>query len=293
MKNKKFIKNLSKAALVAAFTFTILGFSNTTAKAADNFNARIVKTKTAHMYSYTNGKFKDTGKTVAISTILKNPTSKSSYWKGSGKDYWVKESDCTNNVSFRDVREASKYMNGDHSPKSTIACDVYYIPTTKGNYTKQRISKDHNLGIEYLATNSSGDKFYVTNKNSYIKMENVDLPSRVVFHALQYLGNPYVYGGNSLTNGIDCSGFTKAIYAHFGYTLNRVSADQVKNGSSVSTSLETLHQGDLVFYKYNGNNISHVAIYIGSGKIIHASDERTGIIIGNLGSPCAAKRIIK
>ena len=184
-------------------------------------------------------------------------------------------------------------MKGDHSPKSTIACDVYYIPTTKGNYTKQRISKDHNLGIEYLATNSSGDKFYVTSKNSYIKMENVDLPSRVVFHALQYLGNPYVYGGNSLTNGIDCSGFTKAIYAHFGYTLNRVSADQVKNGSSVSTSLETLHQGDLVFYKYNGNNISHVAIYIGSGKIIHASDERTGIIIGNLGSPCAARRIIK
>ena len=114
--------------------------------------------------------------------------------------------------------------------------------------------------------------------------------SSVVAYAKRFLGNPYVWGGSSLTNGTDCSGFTMAVYAHFGYSLNRSSYTQVYNGRSVS--LGALEPGDLLFYKYGGSTISHVAIYIGGGQIIHASTEETGIIISGMGSPCAARRII-
>ena len=112
----------------------------------------------------------------------------------------------------------------------------------------------------------------------------------VASYASQFIGNPYVYGGSSLTNGTDCSGFTMSVYAHFGYSLNRSSYTQVYNGKSVS--LSALLPGDLLFYKYNSSTISHVAMYIGGGQIIHASTEETGIIISGMGSPCAARRII-
>ena len=112
----------------------------------------------------------------------------------------------------------------------------------------------------------------------------------IVAYAKQFLGNPYVYGGASLTNGTDCSGFTMSVYAHFGYGLSRSSYTQVNNGRAVSMS--SLQPGDLLFYKYGGSTISHVAIYIGGGQIIHASTEETGIIISGMGSPCAARRII-
>jgi cell wall-associated NlpC family hydrolase len=81
-----------------------------------------------------------------------------------------------------------------------------------------------------------------------------------------------------------------SIYAHFGYSLNRVSAEQAKNGRSVS--LSELQPGDLLFYNYSGSRISHVAMYIGGGQIIHASTEETGIIISGMGSPCCARRIV-
>lgn len=112
----------------------------------------------------------------------------------------------------------------------------------------------------------------------------------IVSYAKRFLGNPYVYGGASLTNGTDCSGFTMSVYAHFGYGLSRSSYTQVNNGRAVS--MNSLKPGDLLFYKYGGSTISHVAIYIGGGQIIHASTESTGIIISGMGSPCAARRIV-
>ena len=82
----------------------------------------------------------------------------------------------------------------------------------------------------------------------------------------------------------------RSVYAHFGYSLNRSSYTQVYNGRAVSMS--ALLPGDLLFYKYNSSTISHVAMYIGGGQIIHASTPSTGIIISGMGSPCAARRII-
>lgn len=137
---------------------------------------------------------------------------------------------------------------------------------------------------------SSNNNTQTTPKQSYGDSSSSGGASAVVAYAKQFLGNPYVWGGSSLTNGTDCSGFTMSVYAHFGYSLNRSSYTQVYNGRSVSMS--ELQPGDLLFYKYGGSTISHVAIYIGGGQIIHASTEETGIIISGMGSPCAARRII-
>lgn len=100
----------------------------------------------------------------------------------------------------------------------------------------------------------------------------------IVEYAKQFLGNRYVYGGTSLTNGTDCSGFTMGVFGHFGYGLPRTSGSQAASTRSVSSS--DVKPGDLFFYG-SGGHVSHVAIYIGSGMIIHASNPRTGIKISN------------
>lgn len=117
----------------------------------------------------------------------------------------------------------------------------------------------------------------------------------IVSYARQFLGNPYVYGGSSLTRGTDCSGFTQQIMRNFGVSIQRSSSMQyANNGYSVSSN--NLQKGDLLFYGYNGR-VSHVAIYIGGGQVIHANDERTGIITSSAfpsrGKPfIGAKRVI-
>ena len=100
-----------------------------------------------------------------------------------------------------------------------------------------------------------------------------ELRAQIVDFALQFEGNPYVYGG---TNGADCSGFVMSVFAQFGYSLPRVAADQYYQ--SVQKSVADLEPGDLVFY---GSGISHVALYIGDGQIIHASTSASGIKISN------------
>lgn len=121
--------------------------------------------------------------------------------------------------------------------------------------------------------------------NTYVKEKTAsttnktDIRNQVVAYAKQFLGNPYVYGGNSLTNGVDCSGFTQQILKKFGYSINRTSKTQILNGTRVNAN--ELLPGDLVFYGYSGV-ISHVAMYIGDGKIIHANSSKTGIITSNL-----------
>ena len=108
-------------------------------------------------------------------------------------------------------------------------------------------------------------------------------------YAVQFVGNPYVYGGTSLTNGTDCSGFTQSVMANFGIYIARTAADQAYGGTSVSVS--DIQPGDLLFYS-DGSGISHVALYIGGGQIVHAATESQGIIISsyNYDSPVCAAR---
>lgn len=109
----------------------------------------------------------------------------------------------------------------------------------------------------------------------------------VVAYAKQFLGNPYLYGGTSLTNGADCSGFTQSVYSHFGINTGRSSRDQAARGKVISVS--DAKPGDLLFYA-SGDYINHVAIYIGGGQVIHASNPTTGICISpaNYRTPCKA-----
>ena len=105
----------------------------------------------------------------------------------------------------------------------------------------------------------------------------LSIREEMVQFALQYVGNPYVWGGTSLTNGADCSGFVLAVHNHFGYALPRVAADQY--AASRKKDISALEPGDLVFY---GNGISHVAMYIGDGQIVHAANSRLGIIVSDI-----------
>ena len=97
-------------------------------------------------------------------------------------------------------------------------------------------------------------------------------------YAKQFLGNRYVWGGASLTNGTDCSGFTMQILGKYGVSLPHSSSAQPGCGTIINSS--DAQPGDLFFYG-SGSSISHVAIYIGDGQIVHASNSRDGIKVSN------------
>lgn len=111
----------------------------------------------------------------------------------------------------------------------------------------------------------------------------------VASYAGQFVGNPYVYGGTSLTNGADCSGFTQSVFANFGISIPRTAAAQASSGTPVD--LSEIQAGDLLFY-YGDSGIGHVTIYMGNGQVVHASNASTGITISDYGyrTPCSARR---
>ena len=99
--------------------------------------------------------------------------------------------------------------------------------------------------------------------------------SQLVNYALQFVGNRYVWGGTSLTNGVDCSGFTMRVMQKFGVSLPHYSGSQAQMGKKVTSA--TMKPGDLIFYAGSNGKVNHVAIYIGNGRIVHAASRRSGI----------------
>ncbi len=118
-----------------------------------------------------------------------------------------------------------------------------------------------------------------------------DVRVDLVNYAKQFLGRPYVWGGTSLTNGADCSGFVLSVFKKYGVSLPHYSGSQAKMGTQIS--LSEAKPGDLVFYAKNGT-VNHVAIYIGNRQVIHASSPRTGIKISNASyrTPYCVRRIL-
>ena len=135
------------------------------------------------------------------------------------------------------------------------------------------------------------------NKSCYYTLTSVQAASQeartreeIVNFAIQFVGNPYVWGGTSLTNGADCSGFVQSVYAHFGYYIPRVAEAQAGYGMQIPVS--SAEPGDLIFYARNGY-VYHVSMYIGGGKVVQAANKNVGIITSGIGGDAVwATRII-
>lgn len=115
--------------------------------------------------------------------------------------------------------------------------------------------------------------------------------SAIASYGLKFVGNPYVYGGSSLTNGTDCSGFTMSVFKKFGISLPRTSGAQSGVGKKISPS--SAKAGDLIFYA-SGGRVNHVALCIGGGRVVHASNPRVGITTSNINyrTPYCARRVL-
>ena len=115
--------------------------------------------------------------------------------------------------------------------------------------------------------------------------------SAIASYGLKFVGNPYVYGGSSLTHGTDCSGFTMSVFKKFGISLPRTSGEQSRVGKKISPS--SAQAGDLIFYA-SGGRVNHVALCIGGGRVVHASNPRVGITVSNLyyRTPYCARRVL-
>lgn len=142
---------------------------------------------------------------------------------------------------------------------------------------------------EEVTTEATTEAVKVTVK---VEDKKTSLRKNMVSYAKKFLGNRYVYGGTSLTKGTDCSGFTMRIYQKFGYRIPRTSRAQASASKKISS--REMKQGDLIFYG-SGKRVSHVAMYIGNGKVIHASNRKDGIKISkwNYRTPIKIGRFIK
>lgn len=167
--------------------------------------------------------------------------------------------------------------------------------------------------LEYIETTGDWVKIDLDGEEAYVSAEYVTLETKLstaitmtellygegvsdvrielVEYAKQFVGNPYVWGGTSLTKGADCSGFVLSVYKKFGIKVSHSSRAQAVEGKKISYS--DLLPGDLVFY--GSPTISHVAIYIGGGKVVHASSPKQGIIISkyNYRTPVKYARFIQ
>lgn len=111
---------------------------------------------------------------------------------------------------------------------------------------------------------------------------------QIADYALEYVGYPYVYGGED-PSGFDCSGFMQYVFAHFGYTINRTATAQLQNGYYVD--YDDLKPGDIIYFG-SGSIASHVGLYIGDGKFVHAQSSSTGVVISSLSENWYANRYL-
>ncbi|MDE7266643.1 MAG: C40 family peptidase [Lachnospiraceae bacterium] len=127
---------------------------------------------------------------------------------------------------------------------------------------------------QQVAKSEANQEVIAAAQNTAAVSEGSAMGKEVINYATQFVGNPYVYGGSSLTNGTDCSGFVMSVYANFGVGLPHSSSAMRSLGSDVG-GLENAQPGDIVCYS------GHVGLYVGNGQIVHASTSRTGIIVSS------------
>ncbi len=154
--------------------------------------------------------------------------------------------------------------------------ELEYLETLEGWYKVSVDGQDGYVSSEYATAETKLDT--AISMTELLYGEGVsDVRVELCEYAKQFVGNPYVWGGTSLTKGADCSGFVLSVFKKFGVKLSHHSGSQANEGTKISAS--ELQAGDLVFYANSKGTINHVAIYIGGGQVIHASSPKTGIKI--------------
>lgn len=188
-------------------------------------------------------------------------------------------------LTIRKTASKSGKSVGSYSKGTKVTCYG-----TSGNWTKVKYKGYY----RYVSTSYLSSKKPTTSTASVSETKTTTsiTGSQVVSYALQFVGNPYVYGGSSLTKGADCSGFTMTVYAHFGYSLPHSSISQRSCGTAVKSA--DRQPGDLICYNVQ-NGSGHVGIYIGNNQVVHAGNTSTGIHVStwNYRLVNCVRRIIK
>lgn len=172
--------------------------------------------------------------------------------------------------------------------------EKYPVVTQKDGWVEIELENDNNAFVD------TGFVDVVYALNEAIKFspaeeaekQSISRRTQIVNYALKYLGNPYVWGGTSLTNGCDCSGFTMGVLGNYGVGLPHYSGSQAQMGVKINSS--QMRPGDLIFYSNKRGTINHVAMYIGNGQIVHAASRRSGIKISqwNYRTPTTIRNVI-
>lgn len=172
---------------------------------------------------------------------------------------------------------SSIYVRYVTASSLTIRKEASTSAAKAGSYTKGTSVTCYGSSSGWTKVKYNGNYCYVS--SSYLSSTKPSTSSvakgqQIANYALKFVGNPYKWGGESLTNGVDCSGFTMKVYQNFGYYLPHSSISQRSYGSSVSWSNKQV--GDLICYNAI-NGIGHVGIYIGNNRVVHAGSTATGI----------------
>lgn len=220
-----------------------------------------------------------------------------------GEKNYMKREYCKVSAQSEDKKVTGLLENNVVCQIKNVQDDVALVTLKDGSQgymkcenLKAQISID-GVKINEAAVSAEQKKLENNQENTNIQIKNDGKVSKkrteIVNCALQYVGNPYVWGGNSLTKGTDCSGFVNLIYKKYGYNLARCSWLQAQNGKEISFS--ELQPGDLLFY-YDKDlgRIGHVAIYMGDNKIVHAKSSKSGITTSawNYRTPYKAVNVI-
>lgn len=172
-----------------------------------------------------------------------------------------------------DIEEGVGYVSTDYVELSTEFVEAESKEEEEARLEKERRAREEaNAAAARTQASRGGTSYRPANPVTEVAGSGTGVD--VANFALQFVGNPYVYGGTSLTNGTDCSGFVMRVYENFGVSLPRTSSSQRGSGYDVG-GIDNAQPGDIVCYS------GHVGIYIGNGQIVHASTAKTGIIVSN------------
>ena len=180
------------------------------------------------------------------------------------------------NEDEEDIPEEAYYDSSYYYDEDEEVPEVYYYYDEEADETVYYYEEEDEKTGETVrhTTTTSGDT----------------TGSSIVEYAQQFVGNPYVWGGESLTNGADCSGFTQAVFSDMGIDIGRTAAEQAEGGEEVD--LDDIQAGDILYYYNDEGRIGHVTIYNGDGTVTHASNPENGIRISDVDyrTPAGARR---